>query len=205
MKRMVRSVVTAVCVVGMAAPAAAQAPGIAVKLNPRMGLYVAVTDLGQITEATRTIIAAKSGSLALGLGAELDLAVLPVGIRANVDYKTGSNVATRGLTQEVEPTMLALAADLVFRPLPKLILIQPYLFAGGGVRQYDFDTENIDVIEDASDPAVHVGGGLDLTLGPLALNAELGDYISWYEIQVGADAEMQHDLFVTVGIVFELL
>ena len=101
--------------------------------------------------------------------------------------------------------MLAVAGDLVLRPLPKLILIQPYVFAGGGWRQYDFDVSNTAALDDAGDPTVHLGGGLDLTLGPLALNAEVGDYLSWYAIQADADDELQHDVFVTVGLVFGFL
>ncbi|MFO7893467.1 MAG: outer membrane beta-barrel protein [Longimicrobiales bacterium] len=205
MKTVLKSALVATCLLGMAAPAAAQAPGLELKLNPRVGLYVPLSDLGQATTTAGTIVADKSGSLAFGVGLELGLIGLPFNVRANVDYKTGSEVSTEGVTETLEPKMLAIAGDLVFRPLPKLIIIQPYVFVGGGLRQYDFDTENTQALEDASDPTVHLGGGLDLTLGPLALNAEIGDYISWYEIQADADAEMQHDMFVSVGIVLGLL
>lgn len=205
MQTILKSALVAACLMGMAAPTAAQAPGLELKLNPRVGLYVPLSDLGEASTTAGTVVADKSGSLALGLGLELGLIGLPFNVRANVDYKTGSEVSTAGVTETLEPKMLAIAGDLVFRPLPKLIIIQPYVFAGGGLRQYDFDTENTQALEDASDPTVHLGGGLDLTLGPLALNAEIGDYISWYEIQAGADSEMQHDMFVSVGIVLGLL
>lgn len=202
MRTILKSALVAACLMGMAAPAAAQAPGLELKLNPRVGLYVPLSDLGQATSA---VVAEKSSSLALGLGLELGLVGLPFNVRANVDYKTGSEVSTAGVTQTLEPKLLAIAGDLVFRPLPKLMIIQPYVFAGGGLRQYDFDTEHTQALEDASDPTVHLGGGLDLTLGPLALNAEISDYISWYEIQAGEGSEIQHDMFVSVGIVLGLL
>lgn len=208
MKFILKSALVVACLFGMAAPAAAQAPGIDLKLNPRVGLYVPLTDLGEASTTAGTIVTEKSGSLALGLGAELGLAVLPVNIRANVDYVTGSEVNTEGVTADpTQTTMLVVSGDLILRPLPKIILVQPYVFAGGGLRQYNFDVENqtTTALEDASDPTIHLGGGLDLTLGPLALNAEVGDYISWFEFQAGADAEMQHDMFVTVGIVLGLL
>ena len=184
------------------APAAAQAPGIDLKLNPRVGLYVPLTDLGDATSTAGTIAAEKTGSLALGLGAELGLAVLPFNVRANLDYVTGSEIDAQGSVADgTETEILMVAADLVFRPLPKLVLIQPYLYAGGGIRSYSFET---DELEDVSDPMIHLGGGLEFTLGPLGLNAEVGDYISWYEVQDG-DSEMQHDLFVSVGLVLSLL
>ena len=189
----------------VAAPAAAQAPGIELVINPRIGLYVPVTDLGATTTETVEL----GNSLAIGLGAELQLAALPFGIRANLDYATGSKVSRDGVEDEqTETTLLAVVGDLVFRPLPKIILFQPYIFAGGGLKQYDFQTEGATVgdFEAESDPTVHLGFGLDLGLGPLALNAELSDYISWYELQDASDeSEMQHDLFLTVGFAIGLL
>lgn len=198
-------VLAAASVMALSVPAAAQAPGVDLTLNPRVGFYVPLTDLGDAGGELGTIVSEKSGNLALGLGAELNLGVLPVGLRANIDYATGSEVTPEGIGESTERSVFMLAGDVIFRPLPTLILIQPYVFGGGGVRRYDFDTGDVAALDDASDPMIHLGGGLDLTLGPLALNAELGDYISWYEVREGADSETQHDLFVTVGLVLSLL
>lgn len=202
MRAILKSALAAGCLLGLAVPAAAQAPGLELKVNPRVGVYVPLTDLGDAGGAVGTVVSEQSGNLALGLGVELDLAMLPFGLRANVDYATGSRISAPGLGDPVDRTVIMLAGDLIFRPLPTLILVEPYLFAGGGMRQYSFDRETLD---DLSDPMVHLGGGLDLSLGPLALNAEVGDYISWLELQEGADSEMQHDLFVSLGIVLGLL
>jgi Outer membrane protein beta-barrel domain len=202
-----RSFVTATLVsaglLAAAVPAAAQAPGIELKLNPRIGMYVPVTDLGEAASEVYEL----NNSLAIGLGAELQLAALPFGIRANLDYATGSTVSLDGVEDEdTEATLLAVVGDLVFRPLPNLILFQPYIFAGGGLKQYDFQVEGAGDFPSESDPTVHLGFGLDLGFGPLDLNAELGDYISWFELTEGSDeSEMQHDLFVTVGFAIGLL
>ncbi|MGK7311930.1 MAG: outer membrane beta-barrel protein [Candidatus Longimicrobiales bacterium M2_2A_002] len=201
MKTILETVLAAACLLTLAAPAAAQAPGVELKLNPRVGAYVPLTDFSEVTSGIDT---ERTGSLALGLGAELGLGGLPFNLRANLDYVTGSEIDAAGTTIDgVDTRILMVAGDLVFRPLPKLILIQPYLYAGGGLRQYDFDTDDTQALEDASDPMIHLGGGLDLSLGALALNAEIGDYISWYEVQ-DSDSETQHDLFVSVGLVFGL-
>ena len=192
-----------------AAPATAQAPGIELKLNPRIGLYVPMTDLGEQTFGGAATTAKLDNSLAIGLGAELQLGALPFGIRANLDYATASkvNIETGGVEEEgSNTTLLAVVGDLVFRPLPRIVVLQPYLFAGGGLKQYDFETESAGEFESESDPTVHLGFGLDFGLGPLALNAELSDYISWFELTEAEDSsEMQHDLFVTVGFSIGLL
>ena len=205
-----RSFVTAAfagaLMLAVAAPAAAQVPGVGLKLNPRIGLYVPVTDLGSTTTETVSL----DNSLAVGLGAELSLPALPFGIRANLDYATGSkvNTETGGVESEgTETTLLAVVGDLVFRPLPRIVVLQPYLFAGGGLKMYDFETEDPGAFESESDPTIHLGFGLDFGLGPLSLNAELSDYISWFEVQAATDeeSEMQHDLFMTIGFAIGLL
>ena len=191
------------------APAAAQVPGVEIRLNPRIGLYVPVSDLGELAGPGAGTTVKMDNSLAVGLGAELQLAALPFGIRANLDYATDSrvNTETGGVEEEgAETTLLAVVGDLVFRPLPRIIVLQPYLFAGGGLKQYDFQTDAPESFESESDPTVHLGFGLDFGLGPLALNAELSDYISWFEIRDTSDeSEMQHDLFMTVGFSIGLL
>lgn len=210
MKTLLKSGIAAACLLATTAPLQAQAPGIDVRLNPRIGLYQPLSDLGEAQAAATTTAAELSGSLALGLGVEIDLMLLPVGVRFNLDYATGSEVqyADDGVTTDpgVETTLLAVVGDVMFRPLPKLILVQPYLFAGAGLKQYDFETSTAtaETFQDEGDFTLHLGGGFDVGLGPLALNAELGDYISWFELQ-DADSEMQHDLFVTVGFSIGLL
>lgn len=192
---------------------AAQVPGIQLRVNPRIGLYAPLSDLGDASSTAATTASELSGSLALGLGVELDMAALPVNIRANMDYATGSEVSVTDeggaeVGESTETTVLALAGDIMFRPIPKIILFQPYLFVGGGIKQYDFDVENLptgSTLADTSDPTLHLGGGLDFGLGPLSLNAELGDYISWFEPEEGADSEMQHDLFATIGFSINIL
>lgn len=215
MKNVLQSVIAAACLLLIAVPARAQVPAIDVRLNPRIGLYEPLSDLGEFQETASTITAEQSGSLALGLGVELELAVLPVGVRLNLDYATGSEISQARdlldsslLRAPVERTLLAVVGDVIFRPLPKIVVFQPYLFAGGGLKQYDFEPTGADpaaTFEDESDPTLHLGGGLDVGVGPLALNAELGDYISWYQIQEAGDSEMQHDLFVTIGFSIGLL
>lgn len=179
------------------APADAQA----LKVTPRVGLYVPLTDLGSREGVAETV--ALDNSLAFGLGVELNLRGLPFNLRANLDYATETAVTEEGLDQEAaRTTLLAVVGDVVFR-LPRIIVLQPYVFAGGGLKQYGFDMDHREAFRDSSDPTLHLGGGLDLGFDSFALTAQIGDYISWYELRDG-DSEIQHDLFVTIGISFGL-
>lgn len=199
MKTIVKTALALACLLGLSAPAAAQA----LKLNPRVGVYAPLTDLGNAGSTASDIVANRSGALALGLGAELRF--LPLPIRLNVDYVTGAQVDESGVSDPTDAKMLAVSADLMLRILPRIIIVQPYIFAGGGLRQYNFDPTDASAsdLKDANDPTIHLGGGLDLKLGPLNLNAEVGDYISWYQVQADQN-DMQHDLFASVGLIFGL-
>lgn len=207
MKTVFSSVITAALLVAIAAPVQAQVPGIDLKLNPRIGLYQPVSDLGELNSES---VSLESG-LAIGLGAELQIFALPFGIRANLDYATGTALGGDGedtFVPSQDATVLAIVGDLVFRPLPNIFLLQPYIFAGGGVKQYDFEpsgVQDLGEFQDTSDPTLHLGFGLDLGFGPLDLNAELGDYISRFESESGGDTKTQHDLFLTVGFAIGLL
>lgn len=207
MKNIFRSVIAAAVLPLLFAPAAAQAQLIDIRLNPRIGVYEPLSDLGEIREAGSTIVAEQSGSLALGLGVELDVALLPVNVRLNLDYATGSDImiSEDGLeTRESgESTLLAVVGDVLFRPLPGFIPVQPYVFVGGGLKQYDFEItepDQVDRFRNGSDPTLHFGGGVNVSLGAFGLNAEVGDYISRFEFEdQDADSETQHDLFATIG------
>lgn len=216
MKTILSSAILTACLFGAVAPAHAQAPGVDIRLNPRIGLYEPLSDLGEAPQAASDAATQLSGSLALGLGLELDLAVLPVGLRLNLDYGTGSQVeyGDEGFETQsgYETTVLAVVGDVMFRPIPRLIIAQPYFFAGGGLKQYDFEPtadDPVGTFQDTSDLTVHLGGGLDVGFGPLSLNAEIGDYISWWEQQNllggNGDTQIQHDLFVTIGFAMGLL
>jgi hypothetical protein len=211
MKRWFRmgSAVAALTLVG--APLQAQDDGLDVRLNPRIGLYESLTSLAEVEQAGETVAAELGGALALGLSLQIDGGMLPIGVRVNVEYVTGSQVywENGGIrTEEGEVTLLTAAGDVMVRVLPRSFVVSPYLFAGGGLKHYDFTLSvdsTIDEFRNESDPTFHFGGGIDLGLGPLALVAEIGDYVSWYEPDPTLEAQEQHDMFVTVGLSIGLI
>ena len=171
--------------------AAAQVPGIDLVLSPRAGLY---TPLGDLQEGSGTTTKLKSG-LALGASLELDLPIL-IGIRATLDAALDRDVETGGQSN-LQADVVNIVGDIVLRPLPRLVVLQPYLLAGAGVKKYTFRDE-FDNSTSTSDFTGHIGAGLDLKVGPLGIIGEVGDYISSYEAGAG-NSKLQHDVFLMAG------
>lgn len=205
MRNSTTALVLMLAVLCTATGAKAQAPGIDLQLIPKIGAYLPANDLGEVPGVVEEIVAETKASLAVGLAAELDFPLSPWNVRANLDYATGSELSfEEGLQErEADATILALVGDLVFRPLPRVVVVQPYLLGGAGIKRYDFDTDDLggslgNLFDDQSDFTVHLGAGLDIGLGPVAFMAELSDYISWFDVD-GGNSEMQNDFFGMVG------
>ncbi len=176
-----------------AVPAAAQVPGIGVRLVPKVGLY---HPLGDLVEGFRA-----KDHLAFGAAAELDLPFLPIDVRVNVDYTPATDIEGDAGTRAGTVKITNVAGDLVLRPLPGIIPVQPFLFVGGGVKQYrfrEFSTALFDATDDRTEPTLHAGAGVGVGLGVMGFVIEAGDYISRFE-NLGT-SKLQHDLYGTIGI-----
>ncbi len=206
MRSLTRTLIAATCVLTLAAPAGAQVPGISLDVIPQAGLYSPLTDLP--TAPSATDVAELQATVVFGGAVELGIMMLPVDLRATVFTTTGSSVTAAGLGETVDQKLLVAVGDLVLRPFPKIIFFQPYLMGGAGIKRYDYDLENVTVtdFQDFNDLTYHVGLGLDIGLGPLSAVIEVSDFISEYQFKdpvtgdpVG-EAEMQQDVFATVGL-----
>lgn len=212
-----RKMVLAAALVALAAGAKdlnAQLPGPNLQLTPKIGAYVPVNELAVVSNAVAGNNPAElGGSLAIGLALELDLPLFPIDLRANLDYATDTRLSVgddAGDPQEAAATLLALSGDLVFRPVPAIAPLQPYLLAGAGIKRYDFDEEDLeegqieDIFADKSNFAFHVGAGLNVRLLPsVSLLVEVTDYISRYKPEsaaAGDDSKLQNDIFGMVGL-----
>ncbi|MEO5509217.1 MAG: hypothetical protein ABIV28_08430 [Longimicrobiales bacterium] len=173
-------------------PAAAQVPGIGLRLVPKVGLYRANGDL---TDGFRA-----KDHMSFGGALELDLPLFPIDIRANVDHVNATDIELGGVRAGTV-SITSMVGDLMLRPLPGIIPVQPYLFAGGGLKQYrfrDFSTSSFDSSNDRRDPTLHVGAGVGLNLLSMGLVVEVGDYVSRFKFS-GA-TKTQNDLYGTVGV-----
>ena len=183
----------------MFAPAAAHAQGISV--TPMAGVYIPASDLYDIADEAERIRVDKEGTFALGLNVELGW------LRGSLAYASGAQLNESGVEGDEnigEGKLLAVAGDLVLRPIPRLLIVQPYLIAGAGLRRedYSYDDEGISDAfpSDKSDFALHAGIGADVMLGRLGIVAEFTDFITKNE----DDEWKQHDAFAFVGLKFRV-
>jgi hypothetical protein len=178
-------------------------------LRPSVGMYMPVSELGQVEGVAGLVELGKAEStLAYGVAVEFG----PV--RANLAYAGDSDVPIDGVgceTCSARTTMLVGTAALAIRPIPEIAFFQPYLLAGGGLKRYNFDPENFDeegldgILDDQNQFAGQLGIGLDLSFGGLGLFTELNDYISKVELapddeDFDWDSDLQHDMIWSLGI-----
>jgi hypothetical protein len=189
----------ALAAVALLAPVAVQAQGISV--TPTAGVYIPASDLYQLRDDASSLTVDKEGTFALGLNVEFGM------LRGTLAYASGAQINDRGTVTGQdnigEGKLLAVAGDIVLRPIPRLIIVQPYLLLGGGLRQENYSYEEGTAgafPEDQSDFALHAGVGADIMLGRFGVVAEFSDFIT----KDDEDKWKQHDAFATVGLKIRL-
>jgi hypothetical protein len=174
-----------------AAPASAQ-----FYITPAVGVFIPATDLEDLEGQAEQTRFDRSGTLGLGLNVELGW------LRGSVAYATGATISDEGVSggDVGDGSVLAVAADLIVRPLPR-VLVQPYLLGGVGLKRQDFSFDDEGISEnplpsDKTDFALHAGVGADVMLGRIGIMAEITDYITRNEDSTFG----QHDAFALVGL-----
>ena len=183
-----------------------------VRLIPQVGLYVPLSDLGRVEDGgTAVDIAKKESTLGLGLAVEFG-AREPWSFRVNGAYGTESDVPVSrvGCTDcAARSTVAVVTGSVVFRPLPNLIVVRPYLQGGAGLKRYDFDEdqareEGLEAfLSDQNELTGHLGVGAELNVGLGTLLLEVSDFISGFDAgsdDLDGEGETQHDFFITVGL-----
>jgi hypothetical protein len=164
---------------------------------PKVGVFTPLAPFGETSELAST--------LAFGVAGELLLPLLPVNLRVNLDHASTTDIVRRDPTEAVLGTarITAVVGNVVLRPFDAAALFQPYFVAGGGAKIYEVDREA--VVADLAGldrrftrGTVHVGGGVDVRFGPMALLLEVGNYMSTLEARPG-DSRVQHDAFGLLG------
>ena len=180
-----------------------------VRIIPQVGLYVPVTDLGEVTGDGfdgAYQFGKKESTRAYGLGLEVGGGGF-LGLRGSVAYATDSEIPFSGLgctTCQGRSSMMALAGGVVVRPF-RLLFLEPYFLGGIGVKRYDFSSVDPDAdlagrgFDDRYERAYQLGVGAELGLGFLSGVVEVTDYLSDAETLNGA-TERQHDFVVSVGL-----
>lgn len=182
-----------------------------IRLIPMAGLYNQFTDLPSVGSGYRDL--KKKASFAVGGALELGRPD-KVSFRINGMYATESQVpvGSVGCTGSdcARSTVGAATATLALRPIPNLIIVQPYLLAGGGVKRYDYTTQNLKdeglktLFNDQNQLTGHLGVGAELNLGLFHVTGEVSDLLSKYDDGQNNSTtsdQLQHDVFATVGLV----
>lgn len=183
----------------LAVPAAARAQGVSV--TPTVGIYIPASDLYHLRDEAQNASVEKEGTFAMGLNVEFG------SLRGSLAYASGAQVNDRGVQNRDnigEGKVLAVAGDFVFRPIPRIIIVQPYLLLGAGLRRADYSYDDDGVgnafPKEQSDFAFHAGIGADVMLGRIGIVAEFTDFIA----QEPTGDWNQHDAFGFVGLKFRL-
>ena len=182
-----------------------------VRLIPMAGLYNQFSDLPSVGSGFQNL--KKEASWAYGAALELGKPD-KVSFRVNVLHATESEVPVGSVgcsgSDCARSTLTSATATLALRPIPNLIIVQPYALAGGGVKRYDYTTQNLKdeglktLLSDQNQLTGHLGVGAEVNLGLVRLTGEVSDLLSKYDNGQSTSSssdQLQHDVFVTVGLV----
>lgn len=203
--------IAGIVLAGAADAARAQAPGVDLKITPKVGAFAPLSDLRE-AEESGDFGASLEPSVAVGLAVDIGLPGM-IDLRVGFDYATSSEFdLENGPTVEDfdgDAKVLAVAGDIVLRR-SVLGVVSPYLLLGAGVKRYDFDAGDAELGTDffdseETDFTGHVGLGIRAGLGPLALVVEVSDYISSFSAGESDDSSLQNDIFGMVGIQLGIL
>jgi hypothetical protein len=165
-----------------------------VTITPMAGGYIAASDVNEVSSGARNLVRSRDGTLSLG--ANIDFGML----RGTLAYASGTTIKSASSQELGKGSMYATTADLVLRPLPR-ILVQPYVIAGAGEKFYRYD-ESASVFTGGNTKAfgLHGGLGADVMMGSVGVAGELTDFVSR-----GADDKWDvHDAFLMVGLKLRL-
>jgi hypothetical protein len=177
-----------------AVPATGQAQ---LSITPAIGAWIPAADLQDLRSGAEQRRLERQGTLGLGLNVEMGW------LRGSIAYASGATLSEEGVQGSDrigDGSVLAVAGDIVLRPLPRF-LVQPYALGGLGLKRqdYSYDRDGIGsnpLERDRRDVALHVGIGADLMLGGFGIMAEITDYIT----RDPDGGFGQHDAFAFVGL-----
>lgn len=88
--------------------------------------------------------------------------------------------------------------------------VRPYIAGGAGLRRYGFAAPQLEgnfanaFANDVTRLIVHVGAGLEGTVGPTSLQLDVGDYFGHYPRIGTSPIGLQHDLTISLGVRFSV-
>lgn len=161
-------------------------------ITPLVGAYIPRSSLKDVQSGASNVTVRRDGTLALGLNIETGM------LRLGAAYASGTTIKDANKAELAKGTVLAAGADIVVRPLPRIIA-QPYVLGGVGVKNLSYD-QGSGIVgafpRDTRELAIHAGLGADAMFGPVGIVAELTDFVS----RDANDKWKIHDAFLMAGI-----
>lgn len=211
-RRLTAALIAAASLAGVGARSAAAQ---SFRLLPSVGLYVPVSDIGDVQGSDFEGIVSfgrAESTLAFGLSGDFSESE-GAGVRLNLGYATAADIPISGVgcgTCSARSTLLLATVTAALRPFPEFIGLQPYILLGGGIKRYNFDPKNFHeegldgVLDDQTKGTAQVGVGTDINLLGLGLFTEVNGYfngIDPIEKAVGiSDSQIQADFVWSTGV-----
>jgi hypothetical protein len=187
-----------------------------VRLIPKVGLYMPLAAMGEVREDDGSWVRAgrRSASLGWGLALEAGPAREGTSLRAQLVYGTDSRVPVGGFDCHdcsVRSSVLNANLAAVVRPVPRLVLVQPHLVLGAGVKRYGFEPSDArnegwtGVLRNQTRPSLQLGAGAEASLLGLRTQWELAGFVSPFRMESDSEgssgnSRLQSDLFLTLSI-----
>ncbi len=179
-----------------------------ITISPTIGVYTQANSLDQLRAQADTLSIKRQSALALGANVELGF------LRLGVNYVSGATIKCEQATNcgsvlnggdLGKGKILMGSADAVLRPIPRIVVFQPYAVAGIGFKNFKYDADSnlsgaFGNIKSNSTAAFHGGLGADLMFGGVGIMAEVTDYISQGQADTSGNKQLQHDAFGVVGL-----
>jgi len=212
------------------APGAARAQSpVRIDVVPRAAVFAPRNELGGVAQAGGPWylrLGRADASPALELEASIRLPALPFSFRlvglaslpADVsgifDCYPGLACPAVLLESAAEVRVLGAVADLVWRPLPLVAPVRPFLVLGAGVKQYRYSWPAPEVLVEAGEHAAssftaHAGAGIEFGVLGQSFRVEAADWWSGEGAAIGEDPGLpgfgaprrrpQHDLVIGIG------
>jgi len=193
-----RNIILMASVLTLAAASGASAQGLTISVTG--GGYQQASSFATLKSGIQEMNVDAGSTLSFGGNIELG------SLRLSAAYASGATIEQHGISGKIgEGSLLAASADLVMRPFPRLLGLQPYLLGGLGFKRTDFDLTGdglpLDFKEYKAESkfAFHWGLGADVMFGRIGFMAEISDYVT-----VSDNAFKAHDAFGVVGLKLRL-
>lgn len=210
----------AVVVLALGLPVDAHAQS-SLRFLPQVGAYAPLFEVEQIRSEGEPLMQAgrRSSTLAWGLGLEFGSATDGTSVRAQVGHGSNAQVPiwTRDCAEcSARSTLMTASLAAVFRPIPRMVLIQPYVIAGAGVKRNDVEFRDLRedgafvTLREGARVSGQLGMGVEASLLGLRTQWEVNGFISRFGsdgspgdgggFRLVGDPGLQTDLFLTLSI-----